>query len=296
MSAQKLIHCALVTEESTDAMLDLRRKQLLELTSASFVLIGMQQHFDLTSARSKSKALQVVTSVRSNILDLGHHAGILRIVHVVLVLDNLVILVKDFESLLGAVISADHAKLPRMLLSSLHLLRLIDKVDGLVVSPAMVGGRIVVSLRAQKRSADLLEAREFPAVEIAVGSNHGKRLVHLSKDYGEDPWRRHYYLAQLYEGVGIENEYVLLLDCEEVVPTSRVLDDVSVANFDTFQPSQPIVQDVMYVNLVDEASSELIPRWVHCNRDKRTGLVPHRHVFEDKVLSGQLALTSHVVP
>lgn len=41
MSAQKLIHCALVTEESTDAMLDLRRNQMLELTSASFVLIGM---------------------------------------------------------------------------------------------------------------------------------------------------------------------------------------------------------------------------------------------------------------
>lgn len=181
--------------------------------------------------------MQVVTSVRSNILDLGHHAEILRIVHVVLVLDYLIILVKDFESLLGAVISADHTKLPRMLLSCLHLLRLIDEVDGLVVSPAMVCGRIVVSLSAQKRSADLLEAWEFPTVEIAVGSNHCKRFVHLSKDYGEDPWRRHNYLAQLNEGVGIENEYVLFLNCEEVMPTSRVLDDVSVANFDTFLPS-----------------------------------------------------------
>ena len=157
--------------------------------------------------------------------------------HVVLVLDYLIILVKDFESLLGSVISADYAKLPRMLLSCLHLLRLIDKVDGLVVSPALVGGRIVVSLGSQKRCAYLFEAWEFPAVEIAVGSNHCKCLVHLSKDYGEDPRCRHNYLAQLNKGVGIENEYVLLIDCEKVVPTSRVLDDVSVANFDTFQPS-----------------------------------------------------------
>ena len=202
--------------------------------------------------------MQVVTAVGANILDLSHHARILWIVDVILVLNDLVILVKDLKSLLGAIIGANNAKLPRMLLRCLHLLRLIDKVDRLVVGPTMMGRCVVVSLSAQKRGSDLLEAWELPAVQIPVGSNDGKCLVHVSKDYGEDPRRRHYDLAQLNEGVGIEHEDVLLLDGEEVVPSSRVLDDVRVTNLDTFQSPQPIMQDVVNVNLVDEASCKLV--------------------------------------
>ena len=50
MRAQKSIHCAFVTKESADAMLNLRRDSLLELTGATFVLVGVQQHLYFSCA------------------------------------------------------------------------------------------------------------------------------------------------------------------------------------------------------------------------------------------------------
>ena len=56
------------------------------------------------------------------------------------------------------------------------------------------------------------------------------------------------------------------------------------------------MQDVMNLNLVDEGGSELVAGGMYRHRDQRLGLVAHRFILQDEVLSGQFALSGHVVP
>lgn len=65
-----------------------------------------------------------------------HHAQVLRVVHIVLIQNNLVVLVDDLEPLLLALISTYDTQLPRVLIGAHDLFRLVDEVDALVVGPA----------------------------------------------------------------------------------------------------------------------------------------------------------------
>lgn len=80
-----------MAKETTDTLVDKR----------------VQKQLNLSSTGTDCETLEIFTTLHAQELDLGHTTQVFWVMHVVLILDDLIVLIHDFESLLRAIISTD---------------------------------------------------------------------------------------------------------------------------------------------------------------------------------------------
>lgn len=102
------------------------------------------------------------------------------------------------------------------------------------------------------------EARQLPAAQKAIGAHDCKCFVQIGKNHVEHFWGVQVDAFDFDEGVRIVAEKSLLLNSEEVLPPLRILDQLRIPQFDTLEFAQPVVQDMVDLDLVDEGGSQLV--------------------------------------
>ena len=168
----------------------------------------MLHDHDLTQIVSHGETLAYLASVHVQELALGQHAFVFVINLVVLVFVDLIFDIDDLHPLQMSLISADYAQLhaftpdarPRATRYILH------EVNSLIVDP-------LACLWISLTIGYLLERRQFPSADVAIGAHYGKGLVLFGEDQGEDLGSGEVNLAELDHSVGIEDIDALFLNC-----------------------------------------------------------------------------------
>ena len=124
-----------------------------------------------------------------------------------------------------------------------------------------------------------------------------KGTVQISQDersdFGAFPLNR---LAGGLESVRIEAVDPVLIHYEQVLTTSRVLQNMSVWHLKRVDCAQDVMEDQVYHDFVHTCDCKLVAGRVNRHCYQRLCLGSHDTLFADEVLSGKLTFAGDVVP
>lgn len=134
----------------------------------------------------------------------------------------------------------------------------MDKTDIAIPSPLVI-------FNVSDTVIYFFETWQRPPSNIPVLADNSKSFVVLSKNNtlyfgGINPNG-----LNLLESVSIEYIDIRTLNYKKVLPTSAVLKQIDLAQFNLTCLFKVVVQNVMNQHFVDECNCKLVARWMDCN-------------------------------